>query len=339
MTSRSPFKALSPSRLSPGTCAEERTPTLLLNFSMASRTSRWVSSCMRKGEQGLRACSPSPRGPGATPHLPDAAVAPCSLPCLWSSAQNLCRLLHRSPEPLLPAGMGNHQIPWHSRGCASPVALPQLPTSQRPSATCTPAPGQRSCAPFALCPARPALAGCTGTPLPDPVGTGLLLPSTFCASSRFAGVSLFSIQKFCCGRGGEEEQPSGAAAHSHERAALRLIPSRLPSGTAFALASPLLPSPAGTVGRQRDPQAQLWTRSTPGRGPERLALADPARAGARAQDKMISRGVAAPGPGDMGNTPHLPGTAAAPCALLTAQSAAPVAPRARGGLASPLLAP
>ena len=48
-------------------------------------------------------------------------------------------------------------------------------------------------------------------------------------------------------------------------------------------------------------------------------------------------GLAAPAPGDKGTTPHLPGTAAAPCASATQRSTGPGAPGACGGLASPLL--
>ena len=48
-------------------------------------------------------------------------------------------------------------------------------------------------------------------------------------------------------------------------------------------------------------------------------------------------GLAAPAPGDKGTTPHLPDTAAAPCASATQRSTGPGAPGACGGLASPLL--
>ena len=150
MTSRSPFKPLSPGQLSSGTRAEERTPTLLLSFCMASHRS-WRFSCMRQGEQGLRVCSPSPHGPGAAPHLPYAAVAPSCLPFVRSSAQNLCWLLDQSPEPLLPAGMGNHQIPCHRRTPPRTWACPSFPRPGAHQPSTRPHPASGPARPLALC--------------------------------------------------------------------------------------------------------------------------------------------------------------------------------------------
>ena len=198
VTSRGPFKPLSPSRCSSGTWAEERTPTLLLSFSVASSRPCWFSSCMRKGEQGLRVCSPSPRGPGAPPHLPYAAGAPCCWPFVRSSAQNLCWLLHRSPEPLLPAGMGNHQIPCHRHTPPRTWRCPSFPCPSTHQPSAHPHPASGPARPLALCPARPALPGCPGH------GGGGWRGGT--RDLHYCAFLCLSLQEVCLGEKREQER-------------------------------------------------------------------------------------------------------------------------------------
>ena len=198
VTSRGPFKPLSPSQRSSGTWAEERTPTLLLSFSAASRRPCWFSSCMQKGEQGLRVCSPSPRGPGAPPHLPYAAGAPCCWPFVRSSAQNLCWLLHRSPEPLLPAGMGNHQIPCHRHTPPCTWHCPSFPCPSAHQPSAHPHPASGPARPPALCPARPALPGCPGH------GGGGWRGGT--RDLHYCAFLCLSLQEVCLGEEREQER-------------------------------------------------------------------------------------------------------------------------------------
>ena len=217
----------------------------------------------RAGAQGLQ---PQPPRTGS----PSTPTIRCRSSLLLAVCAELCAesLLAPPSVPGASAACRNGEPSDSLSQTYTPphMALPQLPMSQRPSAICTPAPGQRPCTPprpvpGSACatgvprtggrgveggnqgpallrlplpfPARglpgreegtgvspggagaqslhhrchipksspalplPVAAGVhgpsTGTPLPDPARTGLLLPCTFCASSRLAAASLFAI--------------------------------------------------------------------------------------------------------------------------------------------------